>query len=97
MSTDVPRYELKVVAEMVSIHPDTLRKYERRGLLGSGRQRGQPYSERDVLRVRRIVSVTTLGINLAGADVVCNLLERAEEMQAEMDALRDQVRRLLET
>lgn len=85
-------YKLTVVAEMLEIHPDTIRRYERQGLVQS--ERGL-YSEAAVLRIRRVVTATRLGVNLAGAEMVANLLERIEHHQAEAEALREQVRRLL--
>ena len=94
---DQPQYRLAVVAEMVEVHPDTIRRYERQGLIRSHKQQGERlYTERALRRVQRIVSVTRLGVNLSGADVVCNLLERLELMEAEMEALRQQVRDFLE-
>ncbi len=86
-------YKLTVVAEMLEIHPDTIRRYERQGLVRS--ERGL-YSEAAVLRIRRVVTATSLGVNLAGAEMVANLLERIEHHQQEAEALREQIRRLLE-
>ena len=93
---DEPRYRLTVVAQMLEIHPDTVRRYERQGLVRSHQLKGERlYSERALLRIRRIVSVTKLGVNLSGADVVCNLLERLDHLEQERDVLREQLRRLL--
>ncbi|MBI3927596.1 MAG: MerR family transcriptional regulator [Armatimonadetes bacterium] len=92
-----PRYHLTAVAEMLRLSPNIIRRYERSGVLRGQVVAGKRlYSDLDVLRVRRILSVTGLGVNLAGADVVCNLLDRIDSMEAEIVALREQLRRLLE-
>lgn len=94
---DEPYYRLEVVAQMLDLHPDTIRRYERQGLVRSARRRKERlYSERTLLRLKRIVSVTGLGVNLAGAEVVCNLLERLEAKDRELQAMREQLRRLLD-
>ena len=94
---DEPQYRLAIVAELVQVPPDTIRRYERQGLVHSQKHGGERlYSERSVVRIRRIVSVTGMGVNTQGADVVCNLLERLEQIQSERDALREQLRRLLD-
>jgi DNA-binding transcriptional MerR regulator len=83
---------------MLDLHPDTIRRYERQGLVRSDRlRRERLYSERTVVRLRRIVSATGLGVNLSGADVICNLLERLEDKEREVQALREQLQRLLQT
>jgi len=94
---DEPRYRLEVVAQMLNLPPATIRRYERRGLISSARlRRERIYSERALLRLKRIVLVTELGVNLAGAEVVCNLLERLEAKETELQGTREQLRRLLE-
>ena len=94
---DEPQYRLEVVAQILEIHPDTIRRYERQGLVRSARlRRERLYSERALLRLRRIVSMTGLGVNLPGAEVICNLLERLEDKEHEVQSLREQLHRLLE-
>lgn len=94
---DEPHYRLSVVAELLQIHPDTVRRYERRGLIRPRLLQGEKvYTESCLVRMRRIGTVTELGVNLAGAEVVCNLLDRLEELHQEHEALREQLRRLLE-
>ena len=96
-SDEEPQYRLEVVAQILDIHPNTIRRYERQGLVSSTqRTRVRLYSERAVLRLKRIVSATGLGVNLAEAQVVCNLLERLEDKDRELQGLREQLRRLLE-
>ena len=93
---DEPQYRLSIIAEIVQIHPNTIRRYERLGLIRSHQRDGEKlFSERALARLRRIASVTSLGVNLAGAEVICNLLERLEETQQENQTLRAQIRHLL--
>jgi MerR family transcriptional regulator/heat shock protein HspR len=93
---DEPRYQITVVAEMLAIHPNLIRRYEREGLVRSYQSAGQKlYSERALTRLRRIVSVTSLGVNLPGADVVCNLLERLDQLKQEREVLEEQLHRFL--
>jgi len=92
-----PYYRLCVLTELLQIHPDTVRRYERRGLIRSHLRGGEKvYTQACLTRLRRISTATQLGVNLAGAEVVLNLIERLEELHAERDALQEQLRRLLE-
>jgi MerR family transcriptional regulator/heat shock protein HspR len=80
------------VARLVDLHPQTLRNYEEYGLVVPHRTPGnfRLYTERDLQRLRKIVRLTTdLGVNLAGVEVILNLTERVEDLQTEVDALRD--------
>ncbi|MCL6429817.1 MAG: MerR family transcriptional regulator [Anaerolineae bacterium] len=73
------------------MHPQTLRYYERLGLVVPSRSRGKVrlYSPRDIERLQRIARlVNELGVNLAGVEVILNMSERMEEMQREMEAMR---------
>jgi len=82
-------YHISIVAELVETHPQTLRMYERMGLVSPQRTRNniRLYSEADVERVRRIQHLTQdLGVNLAGVEVVFKLLSEMERMQAEAEA-----------
>ncbi len=76
-------YQISVVAQMVETHPQTLRMYERMGLIAPQRTRNniRLYSEEDVDRVRRIQHLTQqLGVNLAGVEVVFKLLDEIERL-----------------
>ncbi|BDU75194.1 MerR family transcriptional regulator [Mesoterricola sediminis] len=76
-----------VVAARYEIHPQTLRLYEREGLLLPSRTEGKTrlYSEEDLERLEFILSLTRdLGVNLAGVEVVLNLRDRMQKMQEEM-------------
>ena len=80
-------YMISAVAETYEIHPQTLRLYERQGLLKPSRSEGNTrlYTQEDVERLELILSLTReLGVNLAGVEVVLNMRQRMEEMQNEM-------------
>jgi len=81
------RYLISVVAEMFDVHPQTLRTYEREGLIRRARSQGNTrlYSDEDVSRIDLILRLTKeLGVNLAGVEVIMNMRERMERMQREM-------------
>lgn len=85
----MPVYHISIVAEMVATHPQTLRMYERMGLIAPCRTRNniRLYSDDDVATVRRIQHLTQeLGVNLAGVEVVFKLLEEIERMRAEFQS-----------
>ena len=80
-------YMISAVADSYGIHPQTLRLYEREGLLKPSRSEGNTrlYTEEDIERLELILSLTRdLGVNLAGVEVVLNMRKRMEEMQREM-------------
>ena len=80
---------ISAVAEMYNIHPQTLRLYEREGLLIPSRSQGNTrlYTEEDLEALRTILNLTRdLGVNLAGVEIILNMRKRMEEMQKEMQA-----------
>ncbi|MFQ5532314.1 MAG: heat shock protein transcriptional repressor HspR [Candidatus Methylomirabilales bacterium] len=82
-----PLYMISVVAEMFNIHPQTLRTYEREGLIRPSRSQGNTrlYSQDDLERIELILRLTNeLGVNLAGVEVILNMRERMEETRKEM-------------
>ena len=88
---DEPCYVISVTARMVNLHPQTLRYYERIGLVVPARSPGNVrlYSQNDIERLHKICRLTNeLGINLAGADVILRLTDTIEQLQAEMDEMR---------
>jgi len=88
---DEPCYVISVAARLVNLHPQTLRYYEREGLIQPARSPGNVrlYSPRDIERLRRIVRLTEeLGVNLAGVEVILNMAERMREMQREMERMQ---------
>jgi MerR family transcriptional regulator, heat shock protein HspR len=87
---DRPRYMISVAAELVGMHPQTLRMYEQKGLVQPKRTAGNTrlYSEADLERLRLIQKLTTqLGLNLAGVEAVLGLEEQLQRMQARMERL----------
>ncbi len=89
-------YTISAVAEMYTIHPQTLRLYEREGLLEPSRSAGKTrlYTQNDLERLEAILNLTRdLGVNLAGVEIVLNMRERMEEMQREMEAFVEFVRK----
>ena len=93
-SYDEPVYLISVVATMLDIHPQTLRQYEREGLVEPSRTQGRMrlYSQRDIDRMKLILRLTRqLGVNLAGVDIVLQLKEQIDQMQTEIDQLRDEL------
>ena len=93
-SYDEPVYLISVVATMLDIHPQTLRQYEREGLVTPSRTGGRMrlYSRRDIDRMKLILRLTRqMGVNLAGVDVALQLKEQIDEMQKEIDVLREEL------
>lgn len=88
---DQPCYIISVAARLVNMHPQTLRYYERLGLIEPSRSSGKIrlYSVRDVERLKQIHSyVDDLGVNLAGVEIIMSLTERMAEMEAEIKRLQ---------
>jgi MerR family transcriptional regulator/heat shock protein HspR len=83
---DAPMYLISVVAELTGLHPQTLRQYDRVGLVSPGRAtgRGRRYSALDLARLRRVVELTSEGVNLAG-------VRRILSLEAELATLRGQL------
>jgi len=93
-SYDEPVYLISVVASMLNIHPQTLRQYEREGLVEPSRTQGRMrlYSQRDIDRMKLILRLTRqMGVNLAGVDIVLQLKEQIDQMQQEIDQLREEL------
>jgi len=85
-----PKYPISVVAEMVGVHPQTLRLYEREGLLKPQRTDRQTrlYSEEDIERLKSIISLTQdMGVNLAGVEIILRMRSQVDEMQAMIEEL----------
>ena len=89
-------YIISVAAELAGVHPQTLRMYERKGLLRPKRTSGNTrrYSERDIERIRAIQELTQLGgISLAGVKLFIEMRERLDEMQQRTAELERELRR----
>lgn len=86
---DAPLFMISVAAELAGVHPQTLRMYERRGLVRPGRtaKNTRRYSRRDVERLRRIQQLTDMGLNLAGVERVLAMEEQLGVMAAEVERL----------
>jgi len=80
-------YMISVVSEQYQIHPQTLRLYEREGLLKPSRTEGNTrlYNDQDLERLEAILSLTRdLGVNLAGVEIILNMREKMEAMERQM-------------
>jgi len=91
---DEPCYVISVAARMLGMHAQTLRYYERMGILRPSRSRGRIrlYSQADIARLRHIQRlINDLGVNLAGAEAILRLNERIREMEAELERLRQEL------
>jgi len=96
---DRPRYMISVAAELVGMHPQTLRIYEQKGLVRPKRTPGNTrlYSELDVERLRLIQRLTTeLGLNLAGVERVLALEDELQAMRARLDRMEREMRAAVE-
>ncbi len=104
-SPDAPVYVISVAAELTGLHPQTLRTYDRLGLVSPGRTGGggRRYSWRDIEQLREIAELTAAGIGLEGVrrileleDHVTALQERVEELERQLDAAEYAVRAALD-
>jgi MerR family transcriptional regulator, heat shock protein HspR len=92
---DRPRYMISIAAELVGMHPQTLRIYEQKGLVRPKRTAGNTrlYSDRDLERLRVIQRLTSeLGLNLAGVEIVLRLEDELKRMQARMQRLEREMK-----
>ncbi len=92
---DRPRYMISVAAELVGMHPQTLRVYETKGLVRPRRTPGNTrlYSEADLERLRLIQRLTTeLGLNLAGVETVLRLEDELGRLRGRLDRLEREMR-----
>src|SRR5436853_7628059 len=91
-----PCYVISIAARIVGMHAQTLRTYERIGLVEPKRTRGniRMYSQADVARLRQVQRlINDLGVNLAGVEVILRMGEKMQAMDAELQQLREQVQR----
>lgn len=92
-----PCYVISVAARMLGMHAQTLRYYERVGIIAPSRSRGRIrlYSQADITRLRQIQRlINDLGVNLAGAEVILRLNDRIRQMEQQMEELRIELQRL---
>ncbi|PUD74616.1 heat shock protein transcriptional repressor HspR, partial [Helicobacter pylori] len=80
---DEPLYLISVVAKILGVHPQTLRQYEKEGLIEPSRTDGKMrlYSQRDMDKIKTILRLTRdMGVNLAGVDIILRLKEKLDEL-----------------
>lgn len=91
-------YMISAVSQRYNIHPQTLRLYEREGLLSPSRTEGNTrlYSDDDLKRLETILSLTReLGVNLAGVEIILNMRQKMEDMQHEVNEFMEYVKKEL--
>jgi MerR family transcriptional regulator, heat shock protein HspR len=96
---DRPRYMISVAAELVGMHPQTLRIYEQKGLVNPRRTAGNTrlYSDADVERLRLIQRLTSdWGLNLAGVERVLHMEDELERLRTRMERMEQEMRRSLD-
>ncbi len=89
-------HHISHVARMYNVHPQTLRLYEREGLLRPSRSEGNTrlYSDSDLVQLELILNLTRdLGVNLAGVEVVLNMRKKIEQIESEVNEFLDYVRK----
>ncbi len=94
-----PRYVISIAARMVGVRTHTLRYYERIGIVGPSRSRGniRLYSESDIAQLRRVKTLMDdLGVNLAGVEVIMRMVQRVLELQGQVQELEDELDRVKE-
>jgi MerR family transcriptional regulator/heat shock protein HspR len=91
-------YIISVAAELAGVHPQTLRIYERKGLLRPARTAGNTrrYSERDIDRLKEIQDLTNRGVNLAGVKLVMELQAEVDRSRRQLEEMRRELRRTRE-
>ena len=90
-----PVYLISAVAEILNIHPQTLRQYEREGLIKPSRTNGKIrlYSQKDIDHLRYVLTLTRdLGVNLAGVDIILQLNKRIEELEKDMYIYKNKIK-----
>jgi MerR family transcriptional regulator, heat shock protein HspR len=87
-----PLYVISIASSRVGMHPQTLRLYERLGLVTPARRgTNRYYSDHDIERLKQIQNLTQhMGVNLAGVEIILNLLEQLRELQDELEQIRQQ-------
>ena len=89
-----PRYVISIAARMVGVRTHTLRYYEKVGIVGPSRSRGniRLYSEKDITQLRRVKTLMDdLGVNLAGVEVIMRMMQRMLELQGQVQELEDEL------
>ncbi|MDD2640889.1 MAG: helix-turn-helix transcriptional regulator [Sulfurimonadaceae bacterium] len=92
-----PVYLISAVAEILNIHPQTLRQYEREGLIKPSRTNGKIrlYSQKDIDNIKTVLTLTRdMGINLAGVDLILQLNAKIEKLQSEVENYKNKIKDL---
>ena len=90
-----PVYLISAVAEILNIHPQTLRQYEREGLIKPSRTNGKIrlYSQKDIDHIKYVLTLTRdLGVNLASVDIILQLNKRIEELEKDMYIYKNKIK-----
>ncbi len=93
-SYEEPVFLISVVAKILSIHPQTLRQYEKEGLIEPGRTDGKMrlYSQKDIDKIKTILRLTRdLGVNLAGVDIILRLKDKLDELDNAIEELQQSI------
>lgn len=89
-----PVYLISAVAQILNIHPQTLRQYEREGLITPSRTNGKIrlYSQKDIDHIKYVLTLTReLGINLAGVDLILQLNQKIEKLETKIDTYKNKI------
>jgi MerR family transcriptional regulator/heat shock protein HspR len=90
-----PVYLISAVAQILNIHPQTLRQYEREGLIKPSRTNGKIrlYSQRDIDNIKYVLTLTKeLGVNLAGVDIILQLNSKIEELEKDIHIYKNKIK-----
>jgi MerR family transcriptional regulator/heat shock protein HspR len=91
-----PRYVISIAARMVGVHTYTLRYYEKIGIIEPARSRGniRLYSESDIAQLKRVKTlIDDLGVNLAGVEVIMQMVQRMLELRGQVQELEEELER----
>lgn len=92
-----PVYLISAVAEILNIHPQTLRQYEREGLIKPSCTNGKIrlYSQKDINHIKYVLTLTRdLGVNLAGVDIILQLNKKIEELESEVEIYKSKIQNI---
>ncbi len=92
-----PVYLISAVAEILSIHPQTLRQYEREGLIKPSRTNGKIrlYSQKDIDHIKYVLTLTReLGVNLAGVDIILQLNQKIEVLENDIQIYKTKIKNI---
>lgn len=90
-----PVYLISVVADILGVHPQTLRQYERKKLIKPSRTNGKIrlYSQKDINHIKYVLTLTKeIGVNLAGVDIILQLNKRIEELEKDMYIYKNKIK-----